>query len=171
MKHATKPTAAAIAAAMLVFAMPEISAASDADILREARDRVQIDELMWNYTRALDTWNADAYARAFTPDGAFGAVKGRDALRKMVLDLKKGRDEREAKGESKPGPMHHIETNEHVEFTDRDHARLYYYWMTVFGGPPGTLSANVAAVGHGVDDLVRVDGKWLIKFRNVAPTD
>jgi hypothetical protein len=27
----------------------------------------------------------------------------------------------------------------------------------------------VAAVGRSVDDLVRVDGKWLIRSRNVAP--
>jgi len=170
MKHA-KLTAAAAIAATLLLAAPAASAASEADVLREARDRAQIDELMWTYTRAIDTWNADAYAQAFTPDGAFGAVKGRDALRKMVLDLKKGADERAAKAGTKPPPMFHIETNEHVEFTDPDHARLYYYWLTVFGGPAGTLSTNVAAVGHGVDDLVRVDGKWLIQFRNVAPKD
>jgi hypothetical protein len=68
--------------------------------------------------------------------------------------------------------MHHIETNEHIEFTDRDHARYHYYWMTVFGAPTGApagTAARIAAVGHGVDDLVRVNGKWLIKFRNVAP--
>lgn len=170
MKHA-KITAAAAIAAMLLAAAPAASAASEADLVRQAQDRELIAELMWNYTRAIDTFNEDAYAAAFTPDGAFGAVKGRDALRKMVLDLKKGRADREAKGEAKPGPMYHIESNEHVEFTDRDHARLYYYWMTVFGGPAGALSANVAAVGHGVDDLVRVDGKWLIQLRNVTPKD
>jgi len=28
----------------------------------------------------------------------------------------------------------------------------------------------MAAAGQGVDDLVKVDGKWLIQYRNVAPT-
>ena len=40
--------------------------------MREALDSEQIAELMWNYTRAIDTWNEDACAQAFTPDGAFG---------------------------------------------------------------------------------------------------
>lgn len=161
-------TAAAIAA-LLVFAAPAIASASDADILREARDRAQIDELMWSYTRAIDTLDADAYVATFTPDGAFGAVKGREALHKMVLDLKQGQADRAAKSGQPIGAMYHVEANQHVKFSDRDHARIFYYWETVFAGPKGALSANVAAVGHGVDDLVRVDGKWLIKFRNVAP--
>jgi hypothetical protein len=28
---------------------------------------------------------------------------------------------------------------------------------------------RVAAAGNGVDDLVKVNGKWLIKTRNVSP--
>jgi hypothetical protein len=27
---------------------------------------------------------------------------------------------------------------------------------------------RIAAAGYGIDDLVRVDGKWLIKTRDVA---
>ena len=167
MKHANRNAAAAFFA-VLVFAAPGVSVAGGADVLRQAQDRAQISELMWNYNRALDTLNADAYVEAYTPDGAFGATKGREALHKMVADLKTGQAEREAKGEPKQGAMYHIETNERLEFTDRDHARNHYYWMTVFAGPPNS-PARVAAVGHGVDDLVRVNGKWLIKFRNVAP--
>ncbi len=170
MKHLNTAAAAAIAA-LLVLAAPALSAAADADVLRETSDREQIAQLMWNYTRALDTLNEDAYAQAFTPDGAFGAVKGREALRQMVAGLKKGRAERGAKGEPDPGAMYHVESNQHVEFADRDHARLYYYWMTVFAGPADKQSPRVAAVGHGVDDLVRVDGKWLIQLRTVAPKD
>ena len=35
---------------------------SDNDVLREVRDRAEIDDLMWRYARALDTNDADAYA-------------------------------------------------------------------------------------------------------------
>ena len=31
--------------------------------------------------------------------------------------------------------------------------------------------ARIAAAGNGVDDLVKVDGQWLIKFRNVSAPD
>ena len=165
-------TAAAVAAALLVAA-PAFAAApaNSSNGAREAQDRAEIAELMWNYTRALDTLNAEAYVRAYTPDGAFGKTKGRDALHKMVTDLQKSQAERTAKGEPRGG-MYHIETNEHIEFTDHDHAKYHYYWMTVFGaaqGAPAGTAARIAAVGHGVDDLVRVNGKWLIKFRNVSP--
>src|SRR3954469_24859527 len=84
--------------------------ASNADILREAQDRADITQLMWNYCRALDTFNEDAYASVYAEDGEFsagaaiGATKGRAALRKMVVDLKKNRAEREAKGEPKTPP-------------------------------------------------------------------
>ncbi len=51
----------------------------------ESQDRAQIEKLMWQYVRALDTENADAYAAVYTPDGQFGvgakAVKGHDALK------------------------------------------------------------------------------------------
>jgi ketosteroid isomerase-like protein len=57
----------------------------------ESQDRAQIEKVMWQYVRALDTENADAYAAVYTPDGQFGsganAVKGHDALKKMISDL------------------------------------------------------------------------------------
>ena len=39
---------------------------------REAKDRTEIEKLMWQYARALDTENADAYIATYTPDGQFG---------------------------------------------------------------------------------------------------
>ena len=135
-------------------------------ILREAADRAAIEQLMWDYVEAIDGWNPDAYAAAFTEDGEFLGTKGHDALRQMVIDLKKSQDERRASGAT-IGNMHHVMSNMNVEFVTPDHARVYYYHMTVFGNgrnPP----PNVASVGRGVDDVVRVDGKWLIKTRNVA---
>jgi uncharacterized protein (TIGR02246 family) len=151
------------------------AAAADADILRQTQDRADIHALMWSYVRALDTLNENAYVEVFTPDGTFGSgtnsTKGRDALRKMVTDLQKSRAEREAKGEPKQPAMHHIITNAHIEFIDKDHARFHSYWMTVFAGAPNTQPPRVAAAGRGIDEVVRVNGKWLIRSRNVAPQD
>jgi 3-phenylpropionate/cinnamic acid dioxygenase small subunit len=162
MKHAKFMAAAAIA----MLTAPALAA--DADVIREAQDRADIQQLMWNYARAIDTFNEDAYVAVFTPDGAFGTVKGSDALRKMVTDLKKTRAEREAK-EGKPQPaMHHAEMNQNIEFVDRDHARVHYYWATLFGSGPQPPAPTVAAVGNGMDDVVRVNGKWLIKLRQVV---
>jgi hypothetical protein len=173
-------------AATLLGGSVSTAHASDADSLREARDRNEIQGLMWRYVRALDSFNADAYAAVFTPDGQFGtganAAKGSEALRKMVLDLKKQRADREAKGEPKSPPMHHVITNSYIEFVNKDHARYYAYWLTVFGqggrqaagqgstGAPDS-TPRIAAAGHSVDNVVRLNGKWLIQSRDVAPKD
>jgi SnoaL-like domain len=46
--------------------------AAETSLQREAQDRAQIQKLMWQYVRALDTENADEYAAVYTPDGQFG---------------------------------------------------------------------------------------------------
>ncbi|HEY8519483.1 MAG TPA: nuclear transport factor 2 family protein [Gammaproteobacteria bacterium] len=169
-----KKTILAAAAVLSLAGAAGSASADDADVLREARDRAEIQALMWRYVRALDTLDADAYASVFTEDGQFGsgrnAAKGRAALRGMIENLAKARAEREAKGEPSP-PMYHVITNSHIEFLDADHARYHSYWMTVFGASGEGTTPRVAAAGRGVDELVRVDGRWLIRSRNVAPQD
>ena len=121
----------------------------------------------------FDSYNPDAYVTKFTADGAFGRTAGREALHKMVADLRKGRDDRIAKGEKVPA-MRHFTMNQFLEFTSPTTARYHYYHQTVFGtgGAAGSPDApRVAASGNGVDDLVKVNGQWLIKYRNVAATD
>jgi hypothetical protein len=141
---------------------------------REAQDRAAIEKLMWHYTRALDTENADAYAATYTPDGQFGsgtnAVKGRDALKKMISDLRQRSADAEAKGEKRPA-MYHMEMNTYLEFVDQDHARLEGYWQTVFGAQGPNVPVRVAAAGREVNEIVRLNGQWLIQLRDVAPKD
>jgi hypothetical protein len=174
MNLAHRTTAAALGALLaLSAAAPALAQqaghgnmAEHQQILREAADRAAIEKLMWDYVAAIDGWNPDAYAAAFTEDGAFGATRGHQALRQMVIDLKKSQDDRRAAG-AEIANMHHVMSNMNIEFVTPDHARVYYYHMTVFGQgltPP----PRVASVGKGMDDVVRVDGKWLIRSRNVA---
>jgi uncharacterized protein (TIGR02246 family) len=141
----------------------------------EAQDRAQIEKLMWQYVRALDTENADAYAAVFTPDGQFGtganAVKGSEALKKMINGFRQRTADNEAKtGEKRPA-MYHVITNSYLEFVDKDHARLEAYWMTVFAAAGEKTPPRVAAAGREVDELVRSNGQWLIKLRDVAPKE
>ncbi len=145
------------------------------DVAREAQDRAQIEKLMWQYVRALDTENADAYAAVFTPDGQFGtganAVKGSDALKKMINGFRQRTADNEAKTGQKGPAMYHVITNNYLEFVDKDHARLQAYWMTVFGAAGDKTPPRVAAAGREVDEIVRLNGKWLIKARDVAPKE
>jgi hypothetical protein len=164
--------AGALALSVLLVAP---SFASDADVIREAQDRAEIEKLMWDYARALDTGNADAYAATYTSDGAFGETKGTAALKKMVNDLNKSREERKAKGEQVWGTLH-MTTNHWIEFTGKDSARVHNYWLTSFVPPAPSQGQprpelRVPFTGRGVDDLVRVNGKWLIKYRNTNPKD
>jgi hypothetical protein len=149
--------------------------ASDADVIREAQDRAEIERLMWRYAESLDGTDEEGYASVYTPDGQFGtgekAVKGHDALKKMITDLKKTRAEREAKGEPKSPQMRHMTANEYLEFIDKDHAKLHSYGLTVVEGGPGGVAPRVAAAGKGLDMLVRYKGRWLIQSRDVARKD
>jgi uncharacterized protein (TIGR02246 family) len=146
------------------------AAKGDDDVLRQARDRAEIEDLMWQYTRALDTGNGDAYAAVYAPDGQFSAgtqvTKGRDALKKLAG----GTGQPPAAGQPARAPMYHMTANHRVTFIDKDHARLEAYYLTAMAAA-GDTPLRVAAVGRSVDDLVRLDGKWLIKSRNVAPTN
>lgn len=163
MKHAL----AIVVALSTVYAPP----AARAD---QAEDREAITALMWRYARALDTFDASAYVAVYTEDGEFNsggtAVKGRQALREMIEGLKKGRADRAAAGTPSP-PMYHMTTDSWTEFIDDTHARHHTYWLTVFGPAGRGSGPNVAAAGRGVDDLVKVNGTWLIRRRNVAPQD
>lgn len=149
-----------------------VAIASDADVLREAKDRAAIEHLMWRYVRALDTFNADAYASVYTEDGQFvaggNATKGREALRKMVADLGQARATRAAGGET-VAPLHHVIASSYLEFLGADQARYHSYWMTVAGAAGQENPPRVLAAGRGVDELVRVNGEWLIKSRDVTP--
>ena len=165
----------ALAAVLLASAVCGQALAADNDVLREAQDRAQIEKLMWRYVRALDTEDAEAYASAFTPDGQFGsgasATKGREALKKMITDLRQRAAQDQSKTGKKRPAMYHILANSQLEFLDKDHARLQAYWMTAFAASGQEVPARVAAVGREIDDLVKVNGQWLIKVRDVAPKD
>ncbi len=162
-------------AAFLFLSLSALPAAAESAAEREILDRAQIEKLLWQYVRALDTENAEAYAAAYTPDGQFGsgpnAVKGHEALKKMIHDLRTRAAENESKTGQKRAPMYHVLANSSLEFKDKDHAHLEAYWMTVFAGSGPGAQARVAAVGREVDELVRVNGKWLIQVRDVAPKD
>lgn len=144
---------------------------ADDEVLQRAKDREQIEELMWRYARALDTADANGYASNYTVDGQFGsganATKGRDALRKMIA----GARERQAAAAPKRPPMYHMTANHQIRFIDKDHARIDAYHITMVSAAGPETPARVAGVGRSIDELERVNGQWLIKSRNVAPMD
>ncbi len=153
---------------LLSAAAASVSLAAEKDPAR-ALDRAEIDQLMWRYIKALDSGDAEAYAAVFAPDGQFGrgatAIKGREALKKMIADARQQLDAEKKSGKER-SRMFHVVTNPHIEFIDKDHARFHAYWMGVFasGGP-------ITSAGREVNELVRLNGQWLISVRDVDPKD
>jgi uncharacterized protein (TIGR02246 family) len=134
-----------------------------------AQDRVEIQQLMWEYIQALDSGNAEAYAALFAPDGQFGrganAIKGRDALKKMMPDASQQMQTENRDDKIRPR-MYHVVTNPHIEFIDKHHARYYAYWMGVL-----KTGGEILAAGREVNELARIDGRWFISIRDVDPQD
>jgi hypothetical protein len=159
----------AIVAVFVVICLPVVALAQG------AADHEAITELMWRYARALDTFNTEAYVALYTEDGEFNAgtpTKGRTALRAMMDGLRGDRKP----GDFSPSGLYHMTTDSWTEFVDATHARHHTYWLTVRAGAgrgagPGGGGPSIVAAGVGVDELVKVDGKWLIRLRNVAPRD
>ena len=82
----------AVAAVAGAIAWASIGIGAQDNTMREARDRDEIEALMWKYTRALDTADANTYASTYTENGQFSAggataTKGRAALTKTWFDL------------------------------------------------------------------------------------
>lgn len=174
-RHAAALYALLMLAAGAALGTAPQASAREPDVVRELRDRNAIETLMWHYARALDALDADAYAATYTADGRFIAgsltAAGTEALKKVITDYRQARADRLARGEPPTPPMHHVITNTHIEFIDRDHARQDAYWMTVFESGGAEQPPRVAAAGRSVDELVRVDGQWLIRTRDVTPRD
>src|SRR5438876_2699330 len=164
-----------LAAVVCAVAIASTAVVGQDNSAREAKDRPEIEALMWRYARALDTGDGTAYAATYTVDGQFGtganATKGREALKKMVDGVKDQQAAAKAKGEASRPPMYHMEANTWIEFIDKDHARYHAYYLTAFGAGGENVPPRVAAAGRSVNDLERVSGKWLIKLRDVAPRD
>ncbi len=104
----------------LMMCLPALST-SEKKLLR-SQDRVEIEQLMWEYIQALDSHDVEAFVNKFTIDGEFrsrdSTAKGRDSLKKMVMDTWKKMDIANKNGQKKPH-MYHVVTNHHIEFIDK----------------------------------------------------
>ena len=90
-----------VLAALMVSTASHLALASDADVIREYRDRGEIEALMWRYTHALDTLNEDAYAAVYTPDGSF-AVRAKEPPSALKRSRKSSRMSRSGAPSRKP---------------------------------------------------------------------
>jgi hypothetical protein len=162
-----------LTAGVLALSVVPSARASDADVIREAKDRADIEVLIWNYVQALDNQKEDLYPTFFTEDGTLccehdHVYKGHAELRQIILDGKKRDADLKAQGKTPPKLYHPI-FNSHIEFRDKDHAHIDSYWFTAWADEPPNGKPRLTLVGRCADEVVRVKGKWLIQSRNVFP--
>lgn len=147
--------------------------ADEKDMLSDIQDRQKIEKLMWDYARALDTGNADAFVALFTEDGQFGrgesAVKGKKALEEMMGAFRRTPSSDQEKAVQMPA-MYHMTANHYIEFIDKDHAVFNGYWLAFTAAGTGRdMQPNLVGVGREVNEVVRVGDKWMIQVRDIMP--
>ena len=136
---------------------------------RETRDRHEIEALMWKYTRALDKGDGATYASTYTVDGQFGS--GRRTRRRAARRCRSW-----SSGSRPPASRPGAAVSHGAEPLDR-----------VRGQGPCSLSrllpdrrrrvgtrdaaADSSPPGRASMTMERVNGKWLLKTRDVAAKD
>lgn len=124
-------------------------------------DRVEIEDLVARYNKAIDTGDAESWAATFTKDGEFhgivGDFAGTDELTAFVTEY--ASDEQYADF----ARSQHWVTNMVID-GDGDSATMFAHLMMV---QPAEDGGRIILVGHYEDKLRRVDGRWLFAERNV----
>jgi hypothetical protein len=134
------------------------------------QERADIENLAYRYIFALDWRDPQTYANTFAPNGVLtyggGEAKGREAIAKVVQGM---RDREMAKlqpGETGQGSAHaqHFVSSMVIEVSkDGRSAVAQAYWMMVRGAEP-----KIAAYGHYVDRLEKINGEWLYTARKTV---
>ncbi|MPY91670.1 MAG: DUF4440 domain-containing protein [Acidimicrobiia bacterium] len=127
----------------------------------ETADRVEIEDLVARYNKAIDTGDAQGWAATFTKDGEFhgivGDFYGADELVAFVSAY--ASEEQYAEFAS----AQHWVTNMVIE-GGGDHAEMFAHVMMV---APQAEGGRIILVGHYEDTLQKVDGRWRFAKRVV----
>lgn len=143
--------------------------------LRAVEDRQAIEQLMMgDYPLALDKRDWKAYAATFAEDGELvqgtNVTKGRAAIEELFSRPRPPRTTED--GATRPptpppgefGATKHVITNLSLKL-DGDRATSTAYWQTIATRSNGTV---VAAAGHYVDSLKKVNGEWKFSRREIV---
>jgi hypothetical protein len=138
----------------------------DADF---AADRMEIENVMHDYLRGLDSGDMDLYLATLSEDAEFHAeganYEGKQAIADYVRPVMAARRE-SLKSGTGMGASHHIVTNQAVRFLDSEHAVMRSYWMFATKGRDGEGVA-ISLMGSSEDSFVKRESKWLISNRRV----
>ena len=153
----------AIATLMPLQAARPAQADGTAARLQRLEDKDEIQQLLLDYGRHLDSRDFAAYGRLFAKDGewvgGFGTASGGPAGIQAFMEKSMGTAPNAAKN-------YHLLAN-FVISVSGDTATAWSRWAFVV---PGERGASIAQAGRYDDTLVRENGRWKIK-RRVASND
>lgn len=134
-----------------------------------ADDRAEIEDLMARYLFAIDFHDWDAYVATFAPNGtiefASGAFTGREAIREAVTTFASRIGEFYSTEDGSPAKLRHVILQSSIR-VEGDRAWATSLWVEMANDGPGD-SLKMGTFGTYEDQLERIDGEWLLTYRNV----
>jgi hypothetical protein len=158
--------------ALLALAVPACTPGSDAGGTARDRiaDREAIEATLQRYTRGLDRLDPVLYVSSFTADGVLmidaKKYQGHDALRTIIAQETRLRQSQQDGGQP-PRTLFHLEGNSTIEFTSPVRALHQAYWLTASRAGERPEGLSMLGVGSSIDELQKIDGKWLITRREI----
>jgi SnoaL-like domain len=123
-------------------------------------DKDAIREVLAEYCFRLDDGRFAEMAALFTEDGtwetAFGKATGGAAIAELASSL------RERAEQPRPRAVHLV-TNIVIAL-DGARAEVRSNWMVMQNSPQGP---RIGSGGAYIDEMVRVDGRWLLRYRKI----
>lgn len=117
------------------------------------QDYIDIQQLYARYNHTLDSGDAEGYAALFTPDGAFNANVGHDALVRFVKNRT-------------AGDLRHWNTNLLITPTSEGAGGTVYLMFLNVSTRPPALANNAAKY---TDSMVKTPQGWRFKKRQTRP--
>ncbi len=159
--------AASLAAAVCAALFSASCATAPDPAVVELQDRAAIDMLIKRADRGLDVADVEMFTSSFTADAVLemneNSYSGRAEIEALVARRAAARDGRLAGNGGDPNTqLYRVTTNSIVEFTGPDAARHTAY-VVVVGHT--TDETHLSSSGTYDDDLVKVNGEWLIERR------
>lgn len=134
-----------------------------------ADDRAQIEDLMARYLFAIDFHDWDAYVETFAEDGtiefASGTYTGREEIREAVTRFAEGIGNFYHTEDGQPARLRHVILQSTVR-VEGDRAWATSLWVEMANHGPGD-TMKMGTYGVYEDQLRKVDGQWLLSYRNV----
>ena len=134
--------------------------------LQQLEDRDQIRDLLAEYIRCLDARDHPTYALLFARDGeltfAQGHAIGPEAIRTLMEDGERRADP--ARTAAMAGSVHLL-TDLSIQLKG-DEATAHSRWTLIVHA--GESRPVVSASGHYSDDLIRENGAWKFKRREIV---